>query len=908
MSADRPIRVLHVDDDPTITDLAATYLEREGLAVESETSARDGLDRLAGNRSFDCIVSDYDMPETDGLEFLRSVREDHPDLPFVLFTGEGSEEIASAAISAGVTDYLRKGTGAGQYEVLANRVSNNAERYRTERALERSGERYRQLVETSPAPIVICGADGRVAYANEAAAEFVGADNVEAVVGRQALAFVHPDDAEAVSARLETVFDDRERLSPIDRRFVDLDGETRHATVATAPLTFEGEPAAQVVFSDVTDLKGVERALRREREFVERALDTLDDVFYVVDESGSFVRWNDRLSEVSGYTDAEIGSRTALDFFEGPSSKRIAGAISEILETGNSIAEAEITTKAGETIPYEFRGVRLTDDDGDVFGICGIARDIGERRARERELERHETIVETTPVGVFVLDAEGVIVSGNEAAWSITGHGDELIGEPFLTLVEEGRVAPEAIEDYFDVVRDLLSSDNDRTRGSYEATITPPDGDERTYLVSVSLLPFDEEFQGTVAVAEDVTERKRREKRLNALHEATRELMTAATADEAAAITSEAARDVLDLSINAVYFSTEGGLVPAVSTQAATDLFGEVPEIARGEGLLWETFERGETQVHADVRTVGPLKNPETPVRSELMVPLGEHGAFVAASTAVDDLDESDVSLAKVLAANAEAAFDRAERERLLRERTADLERQNERLDEFVSVVSHDLRNPLNVVQGHLALARETGDADHFDAIERGADRMGDLLEDLLALARQGTVVDEPEPVRLAEVAADAWAAVETGSATLTLEDDLGRIDADRTRLQELFANLFRNSVEHGSTSSRHPVDDSVEHGFADSQAQPHDSVEAGGEGVSVTVTVDSSEAGFFVADNGPGIAAADREAVFEHGVTSTTDGTGFGLAIVETIAEAHGWTISVTESETGGARFDVER
>jgi signal transduction histidine kinase len=140
----------------------------------------------------------------------------------------------------------------------------------------------------------------------------------------------------------------------------------------------------------------------------------------------------------------------------------------------------------------------------------------------------------------------------------------------------------------------------------------------------------------------------------------------------------------------------------------------------------------------------------------------------------------------------------------------------------------------------------------------------------------------------------------------LSLEEDLGRIDADRTRLRELFANLFRNAAEHGSTSSRTQSGDSVEYGSTSSRPMADDSVEHGGE--NGTVTVGSLETGFLIADDGPGIAAADREAVFEHGFTTSADGTGFGLAIVETIAEAHGWTVSVAESESGGARFDIEK
>jgi DNA-binding NtrC family response regulator len=132
------IRVLHVDDEPDFCDVVALYLEREGDALEvlTEHSADAGLERLETG-DVDCVISDYDMPGTDGLEFLEAVREEHPDLPFILFTGKGSEEIASDAISTGVTDYLQKRGGTEQYSVLANRIENTTRRQYVEREVRR---------------------------------------------------------------------------------------------------------------------------------------------------------------------------------------------------------------------------------------------------------------------------------------------------------------------------------------------------------------------------------------------------------------------------------------------------------------------------------------------------------------------------------------------------------------------------------------------------------------------------------------------------------------------------------------------------------------------------------------------------------------------------------------------------
>jgi PAS domain S-box-containing protein len=247
-------------------------------------------------------------------------------------------------------------------------------------------------------------------------------------------------------------------------------------------------------------------------------------------------------------------------------------------------------------------------------------------------------------------------------------------------------------------------------------------------------------------------------------------------------------------------------------------------------------------------------------------------------------------------------------------ERTnARLERANERLESFAGIVSHDLRNPLTVAAGNLDFARDTGDPEHFDAVEHAHDRMAAIVDDVLTVAREGEVLEVTESVPLAAVARDAWAIVDTGDATLTVDTDRV-VETDRDRLARAFENLFRNSVEHGSTSSRQQADDSVEHGTTATAGGPaagaSDVDRAAGAPATpagdLHVRVGDTPDGFYVADDGPGIPAAERDHVFEFGASTSEGGTGFGLAIVQAIVEAHGWSVRATESESGGARFDV--
>ncbi|GAB3680659.1 histidine kinase N-terminal 7TM domain-containing protein [Salinarchaeum chitinilyticum] len=207
------------------------------------------------------------------------------------------------------------------------------------------------------------------------------------------------------------------------------------------------------------------------------------------------------------------------------------------------------------------------------------------------------------------------------------------------------------------------------------------------------------------------------------------------------------------------------------------------------------------------------------------------------------------------------------------------LEREKERLDRFASVVAHDLRNPLNVAEGRIDLAREAvrdgGDADeHLQAAADAHDRMEILIDDLLTLAREGKDIDETSAVDLGELVPACWETVDADSATLTVTEP-PTVVADPDRLRQLFENLFRNAVEHG------------------------------GEDVTITVGALETAEGFFVEDDGQGIPEEDREEVFVAGTTNP-DGTGFGLAIVSEIVQAHGWSIAAVEGREGGARFEI--
>lgn len=249
--------------------------------------------------------------------------------------------------------------------------------------------------------------------------------------------------------------------------------------------------------------------------------------------------------------------------------------------------------------------------------------------------------------------------------------------------------------------------------------------------------------------------------------------------------------------------------------------------------------------------------------------PFEEDGRYyVAAAAPIEDDAGETVALAHTVR-------DVTDQER----RKQELERERDRLDEFASVVSHDLRNPLNVAQARLELAMEETDCEHHDAIADALDRIERIIGDVLWLGREGREIGETGPVDLREAVENAWQVVEheaDAELVYAAEDpeDPVTVDADSNRLRQLVENLLCNAVEHAG-----PV---------------------------VTIRVEELDSGFAFEDDGPGIDPDHREQVFEAGYSTAEGGTGFGLNIVERVADAHGWDIHLTEGKDGGARFEI--
>jgi signal transduction histidine kinase/PAS domain-containing protein len=470
-----------------------------------------------------------------------------------------------------------------------------------------------------------------------------------------------------------------------------------------------------------------------------------------------------------------------------------------------------------------------------------------------------DTLIEEMADPVLVLDDDEVLVDYNGAAETTFDLDESLLGKPIsglLTDVAEAVAAdrPVRIEEPGD-------------DGSNRLSIYQPSQTELTDQHDI--------VRGTLIVLRDITAQKRRERKLETLQTGSRELIETTSADAVARVTTEKLTAVLEYPFAGVLlYDDEDEILrsASLSDAAASELACE--KLRLSEGTLWDAFERNELCVSDD-----PALDEQFPglsLSGVLCYPLSDHGVLWLGRRSTATLSEDDRRFAEIVALTARSALDRAERDAQLARQREQLREQNERLDEFAGVVTHDLRNPLAKAQGFLELARSDLSEEYLDEVATAHDRMQRLIDEVLTLAREGDDVSEPTTVSLESIAQRAWETAGAESATLAVES-AATIEADPERLRTVFENLFRNAREHGSEN--------------------------------VTITVRSSaEAGWFaVEDDGPGIPPEDRDSVFDRGYTTDSDGTGFGLSIVERIADAHGWTVRAEEGQSGGASFRFE-
>ena len=758
-SSGSPIQVLHVDNEPDFVERTAAVLERENDRITVQTATtRDAAESIAEQTDIDCIVAGDELPTVDGVECIDAIREIQPALPAILFTNNKREAVASEAIAAGDTDYLRKGSSSETFALLANRIKNAVAASRRNQHDDTQASEIETILQTVPAAVTRVNPDGEIVYANDRAETHLGIEPSEVT--------------------------DRTYNDP-EWEITDTDGE---------PLPEDELPFAQIMRSG---------------------------------EPVSGIRHN-------------------------------------------------ILTKDSSYLTVEINGTPVFDDAGEIESVVFAIRDVTDKQERVQELERYKILHDHSPTHTVLLGADGRVNYHNlPPNYKIAA--DDWVGESFdsgLHPDDKRRIKAE--------FEQVLESDPGETVTS-EFRYEVGEGNYRWFETRTTNYLETDAIEGILAAGHDVTQRKETEQHLAAyasdatkLQAASHELLEATDQEEVAEITIDALESVFDFALAGIWLCDDSSdeLRPATQSEEAEELIGEMPVYqSDSDSLSWEAFEMQAPRLVPDVMACENRYADETPIKSEMVIPLGEYGILNIGATEREAFTEQDLHRAETWGQMVTAMLARLETIDDLREKGKELQRQRDRLNEFASFIAHDLRNPLNVAQGRLKLALAECDCPHLAPIERSINRMEALIEDVLSLAREGTTIGEVESVELASLVSDCWENIDAEAATIRAETT-ATIEADSSRVASILENLFRNAIEHG--------------------------------GSEVAITVGSLPDGFYVADDGAGIPPEERDSIFDMGYSESEDGTGIGLAIVQQIVEAHGWEISVTESAAGGARFEI--
>jgi PAS domain S-box-containing protein len=541
MPPEDTISVLHVDDDPSQLQVAKLILEQTDpkLHVQSTGDPHEALHRIT-QQPVDCIVTDYMMPDLNGIQLATKIRQ-HTDAPIILYTGQGSEELAEEAFAVGVDDYIRKEPEPAHYQVLAKRIRSAVDKHRAETHLQRSEENYRSLVDHASQGIIVVQ-DGLLRFINPRLTEMTGYAPEE-LIDKPFIDFLHPDDRHGTLEQYRNR--DASGTTLYLFRIITKNGDVLWIEVNGIGIDWNGVSATLHFLTDITERRQAEEKIQ-ERETMFRDLAEHSPNMIFINRGGNVLYTNEMSAEQLGYTREE---------FYSPEFNFMSLIAPESVEMIRENYARHL--KGEEVAPYEYALLRKDGSRLDAIistklisyggetSILGVVTDISERTQIEKSLkyseERYRSLFETSPFAISIHDLDGKMTSVNTAFTELTGFAeDDLLGKTFSSFAS-GRKDGRPKVDFILEMRKALFSDG--VLPSFEFPLRRKDGVERWCDVQASLLHMDGERTGIQVIANDITEEKKMREELQRSEEDYRRLVESApdaicTADLKGYITS----------------------------------------------------------------------------------------------------------------------------------------------------------------------------------------------------------------------------------------------------------------------------------------------------------------------------------------------------------------------------------
>jgi PAS domain S-box-containing protein len=510
------IRVLHVDDDADFLNTAKQILEMQSsFQVETARSVEEALEKMK-EKTFDVVVSDYVMPGKNGLDFLKELRDSGCNIPFIIFTGKGREEVAIKALNFGADLYFNKfGHPETVYGELAHGICTTVKSKQAEKELRKSENKYRSLVENAGTGIATTDLEGRFIFVNQALCNMTGYSEKE-LIGKPFADFLHPDDKERVLQIFLDSWKNPDRKLHIEFRVLHKKGHIVHMYSSPTATMYNNKIIGfNAIISDITERKKAEQALRESEEKWRCLTENSPDHIMMLDRDAKILYINRTVPDV---TTEEVLGKSVYDYVPSEFHKVVADCFESVLETGKpSSYNTEYHTKEGEIRHFDVR-VAPVFQSGKVVGLISHSTDITERKQAEeavlREKKFSDSLVNSSVDGILAFDHECQYTIWNSGMERISDASrKKVIGKcafdvfPFLKETRENKFFYEALAGKTVVAKDR----------SYAIPETGKQGVFEGYYSPIR----DEigEIMGGLAIIRDITERKEAEESLNRIIE-----------------------------------------------------------------------------------------------------------------------------------------------------------------------------------------------------------------------------------------------------------------------------------------------------------------------------------------------------------------------------------------------------
>ena len=846
----KKIRVLHVDDDSEFLAVAKQCLEEQGqLQVDTALSAEEALEKLR-NSEYDAIIADYQMPGKNGLELLKELRQEGKNVPLILFTCKGKEEVAIEAMNSGVERYIDKqGNVETTYEILKHSICSAVKRQRTEKRLKESENLLSQITDNMQDMLSITDVDLKFTYASSSHKWILGYEPNE-MIGKPIHQYIHPDDLEAAMKAIQKAAEKRSG-EKIEVRVKHADGHYLSLEVIEKVLTDDdGQFVGTMLTSrDITERKEAEKKILKASEEWRNTFDALSDFVFILDREQKFVRVNKTVCDFLKKEPEELIGKHCYEVLHGTDKPLPTCPCKEMLLTGRAVTTEVDDPNSG--MSFLLTVSPFLDDKGEHIGCVHVAKDITERKKAEEKLrflkEFNERIVDSIGDALLVIDPDDfTIKSVNETALKqLKLRREDVIGKTCYKITHHS-LTPCKSPYHVCPVQETL-----KTGKPVTVEHTHCDKDNSEIYVEVTAHPVRNREGNIIQVlhlARDITERKRNYEKIGfqaRLLNAVGQAIIATDIKGNITYWNFAAEQLYGWTETEVLGRNIVDVTPAETSREQAENI--LKKLIAGESWSGEFLaKRRDGTAFPAIVTDAPITNDK-----------GEFIGIIGVSTDITEQKWMQEVFGEAITKVAEL---------------------NEKLRVVESLTRHDLRNKLAALNGLVYILKkrygENQEAQqHLRDIELVAQQMLRILEFERIYSQVGA--EELEYINVEQHLTEAISLFSDLKGAILINDCHGLTVFADSLLRQLFYNLIDNSLKYGEKTSK----------------------------IRVHYEVEKDQVKLIYDDDGVGIPEEMRNDLFSEGFGK---GTGYGLYLIKRICEAYGWTILETGKQGQGVQFTM--